>query len=142
QSLVVSPLPVDEEGRLNIRWLLRHHLAIDQKNRRIYLGQRKQAPPLVKHPHLSGIVISKKVQADGQYFPEIVEVKPNSVAELAGIQVHDEIMQFNGRIIGQFRLFEVFLAQWLPETQHTLRIRRGIQEFDVLISIPKSSKQD
>jgi hypothetical protein len=141
-SLLVSPVPASEVNRLNIRWLLRHHLAIDQKNRRVYLGQRKQAPPLLKHPYLSGIVLRKKVQADGQFFSEIIEVKPNSVAELAGIQVHDEIVQFNGRIIGQFRLFEVFLAQWQPESQHTLRIRRGIQEFDVLISITKPPKHE
>jgi hypothetical protein len=55
---------------------------------------------------------------------------------IAGIQENDQIIEFNGRKFGQFRPYEVWFAQRIPESAHTLKLRRDEQEFKVTVSDP------
>ncbi len=139
ERLLVNSAPQGEPNRLSITWMLRHHIAFDMKNRRLYLAPRKKALPPLRNPELSGLVVSGDDRFVDETAIKVVSIKPNSAGDLAGIQVRDQIVKFNGRDLGQFRPYEVWLAQRIPATQHTLRIRRGDIEFDVTLRVPALS---
>jgi hypothetical protein len=136
EGLVVTSNENEPASILYTAWMLRYHLAFDMKNRRLYLGARKQSPPPLRNPELSGLIVWREKGMIDDSEVKVIEVKPDSVAESAGIQLNDQIVRFNGKNFGEFRPYEVWLAQRIPETQHTLRIRRGEKEFDVVIRVP------
>ncbi|MDB5388633.1 MAG: hypothetical protein JWM11_4279 [Planctomycetaceae bacterium] len=136
EGLVATSNETESSSILYTAWMLRYHLAFDLQNRRLYLGARRQSPPPLRNPELSGLVVWREKGMIDDSEVKVLEVKPDSVAESAGIRVNDQIVCFNGRDFGEFRPYEVWLAQRIPETQHTLRIRRGEKEFDVAIRVP------
>ena len=139
ENVFVQSVPQNKVNVLPVAWMLRYHLAIDMPNKRLYLGPRKTPPPPFKNPNLTGLqVVCNMVPRNGDPGKIYVsEVKPGSVAEKAGLARLDRILEFNDLEIGQFRPYEILLAQQLPNTKHKMRVLRGLgNEFVVTIQVP------
>lgn len=138
-QVFVQSLPRNRVNILPITWMLQYHLALDLPNRRLYLGPRKLSPPPLRNPNLTGLsVVCNALPTRGEPVKIYVsEVKPDSIAAKAGLERLDRILKYNGQRIGEFRPYELLLAQQMPETQYSLRVLRGnSKEFDVTIRVP------
>jgi hypothetical protein len=135
----VQALPRNKVNILPVTWMLRYHMALDMPNGRLYLGPRKSPMPPLRNPNLTGLsVVCNAIPRQGDPVKIYVsEVKPDSVAANSGLERLDRVIKFNGLPVGQFRPYEILLAQQLPETEYSLRILRGLNtEFDVVIRVP------
>jgi hypothetical protein len=136
QNLDVSVMSALSSSMLTTWWMLRHPMLFDIKQQRLYLAQRKSPLVFTARGRLTGLTIDWNEDWTKEPVIKVLDVRDDSIASRAGLQIDDRIIQFNGQRLESFRPHEIRVAQYQASSRHTLRIRRGQQEFNVELRIP------